>query len=84
MIPLGLAVIMIACAIGGCWWPLYDAPEWLQRGAYAFVTAWSLQGFHDLMLRERSFLQILPTLGVLLAYGAVCLGLGVRLHRFAN
>ncbi len=33
VIPLGLTVIMIFCALGGCWWPLYQMPPWLRQVA---------------------------------------------------
>jgi len=46
IIPLGLTVTMIVCAIGGCWWPLYQSPPWLQQVADAFLTAWAMEGIH--------------------------------------
>jgi ABC-2 type transport system permease protein len=81
IIPLGLTVVMIVCALGGCWWPLYQEPEWLRQYAYATLTAWGMDGIHDLILRERGLPEVLPTLGVLGAYGTVCLLLGMRLQR---
>src|SRR5262249_25934893 len=53
VIPLGLTVIMIFCALGGCWWPLYQMPPWLRDVARLTFTAWAMEGFHDVMLRER-------------------------------
>jgi len=81
VIPLGLTLIMIFCALGGCWWPLYQMPPWLRQVAQLTFTAWAMEGFHDVMLRDRGILEILPTVGVLLAYGAVCLAGGARFHR---
>ena len=81
IIPLGLTAIMIVCSLGGCWWPLFIEPPWLQQLAHAFPTTWAMEGFHDVILRERGTLDILPALGVLFAYGAVCLAAGARLYR---
>jgi ABC-2 type transport system permease protein len=81
IIPLGLTVIMIVCSIGGCWWPLFMEPPWLQQLAHLFLTAWSMDGLNDLILRDRGLLEILPTLGALTAYGAVSLALGLKLYR---
>ena len=81
IIPLGLTVIMLVCAIGGCWWPLFLEPQWLQNVAHATPTAWAMDGLEDLILRDRGLAEVAPVLGALTAYGAACLALGARLHR---
>jgi ABC-2 type transport system permease protein len=72
---------MIVCSIGGCWWPLYIEPPWLQQAAHLFLTAWSMDGLQDLALRERGLAEVLPTMLTLLAYGSVSLALGSWLYR---
>jgi ABC-2 type transport system permease protein len=84
IIPLGLTVIMIVCAIGGCWWPLYQEPLWLQQMAHVAVTAWAMDGIHDLILRERSLGDVLPIMAALVAYGGICLAAGIRLYDFGD
>jgi ABC-2 type transport system permease protein len=81
VVPLGLTVIMIFCALGGCWWPLYHMPPWLQQVAQVSFTTWAMEGFHDVILRDRGTLDILPGVAVLFAYGAVCLAGGARFYR---
>jgi ABC-2 type transport system permease protein len=81
VIPLGLTLIMVFCALGGCWWPLYQMPPWLRQVAQLTFTAWAMEGFHDVILRDRGVLDVLPAVGVLVAYGAVCLAGGARFHR---
>ena len=72
VIPLGLTLIMVFCAIGGCWWPLYQMPPWLRQVAQLAFTTWAIEGLHDVILRDR---------GVLVAYGAVCLAGGAWFQR---
>jgi ABC-2 type transport system permease protein len=45
------------------------------------LTAWAMEGFHDVILRDRGLLDVLPGIGVLVAYGTVCLAGGARLYR---
>jgi ABC-2 type transport system permease protein len=84
IIPLGLTVVMLVCAIGGCWWPLFMEPPWLQRVARATPTGWAMDGLSDLILRERTLGEIGRTLGALLAYGLACLAAGARLYRLTD
>lgn len=84
IVPLGMTVVMVVCAIGGCWWPLYDAPPWLQQLAQVFLTTWAMEGLLDVMLREQGLVDVLPILGVLFAYGAICLVLGARFYRLES
>src|SRR5262249_10994138 len=84
IIPVGLTVVMLVCAIGGCWWPLFMEPRWLQRIAHLAPTAWAMDGLADLILRDRTFAQIAPTLGVLAVYGLACVVAGARLNRLAD
>ncbi len=79
IIPLGLTVVLIACSIGGCWWPLFQEPIWLQRIAFVFPTAWGMNGLHDLILREKTLVEVVPTLLVLAAYGVVGTTIGAML-----
>jgi hypothetical protein len=44
-------------------------------------TAWAMEGIHDVILRDRGLLEVLPAIGVLLAYGLVCGVGGARLYR---
>jgi len=84
IIPIGLTVVMLVCAIGGCWWPLFMEPSWLQRASHVTPTAWAMDGISDLILRDSTLRGIAPTLAALLGYGLACLGVGARLYRLAD
>jgi ABC-2 type transport system permease protein len=80
-LPLGLSVVMGLSALGGCWWPQSAQPDWMSRISPAFFTTWAMRGLNDLILRERGLNAIMLPAGVLLAYGAVTLAVGVHLFR---
>jgi ABC-2 type transport system permease protein len=80
-LPLGLSVVMAFSAMGGCWWPQSAQPDWMSRLSPAFFTTWAMRGLNDLILRERGLDAIMLPAGVLLAYGAATLALGIHLFR---
>jgi ABC-2 type transport system permease protein len=80
-LPLGLSAVMAFSALGGCWWPQWVQPDWMQAIAPAFFTTWAMRGLNDLVLRDRGLDAMLLPVGVLLAYGTVTLALGLRLYR---
>jgi ABC-2 type transport system permease protein len=80
IIPLGLTVVMFVCAVGGCWWPRFMEPWWLQRISYVTSTAWAMEGINDLILRNRTLGEVGFTVLVLVGYGTACLGVGARLY----
>jgi hypothetical protein len=51
----------------------------MRRVALAFPTTWVMEAYNDLMIRRRMAADVLPATGVLLAYGAGYLALGLVL-----
>ncbi len=47
----GIPVIvsMLLAALGGCWWPIEVAPEWMQQLAMFLPTGWVMDALHQLM-----------------------------------
>ena len=56
----------------------------MQAVAQGAMTTWSMFAIHDVMLRDRTLLEVAPKLLILLAYGVVSFGLGLRLFRYAD
>ncbi len=81
IIPLGLTVVMLVCAVGGCWWPLFYQPLWLQQAAHLMPTAWAMDALTNLVARGRGLAEVAPQVGVLTAYGTLAAALGMRLQR---
>jgi ABC-2 type transport system permease protein len=65
----GLATFLILTmsACGGAWFPISFMPEFMQQLARFTLTYWAMDGFAQVLWAGKSFLQILPTVGVLLA-----------------
>ena len=47
----GIPVIasLLLAALGGCWWPIEVAPEWMQKLAMFLPTGWVMDALHQLM-----------------------------------
>ncbi len=80
VVQLGTIAIMGMAAIGGCWWPMSIEPKWLQRLAHLFPTAWAMEAFNDLMLRERSLSDVGLAVIALVVFGLIYLAVGRRLY----
>ncbi len=79
---LSTVVIMALSALGGAWWPIEIVPPWMQSLAQALPTYWGMQGFQDLIVRGLGMRAILPEAGILLAFGAAFLALGLWRFRW--
>lgn len=84
IIPVGLSAVFILAALGGCWWPFFEQPEWMQVVAQGVMTTWSMFAIHDVMLRDKTLLDVAPKLLFLLAYGGVSFLIGLRLFRYTE
>jgi ABC-2 type transport system permease protein len=80
--PVVSLVVLVTSAIGGAWWPLFLEPTWLQHLAKIGITAWAMEGLNGSMILGKSFMDILPDILGLLAYGLICLTIALRLFRF--
>lgn len=69
VIGLCLAIGLPAAAIGGCWWPLEIAPEFIQRLAHAVPNGWALDALHQLITYGSGLESIVTPLLALGAFG---------------
>lgn len=69
----GLATFLILTmsAIGGAWFPTSFMPEFIQAVSKLTLVYWSMEGFLAVLWAQKSLLEILPILGVLLGMAAV-------------
>jgi len=83
-IPVGLAVAFVLASLGGLFWPLYDLPKMMQQIASALITTWSMSALQDVMLRDKSLIEVSTELLVLVAYGLVSFLIALRLFRYGG
>ena len=66
---------LLFAAMGGCWWPAFLYPEWLQKFTKIVPHAWATEGFNKIMLFGANFGDVLPSMLALLiftlAFGAI-------------
>ena len=68
-----LAVItaLILAPLGGCWWPFFLYPDWLQTIAKVTPHAWANTGFNKLMLFGADFGAVVPEMLALLIFSVI-------------
>jgi ABC-2 type transport system permease protein len=78
-----IATIIILCssAVGGSMFPRFLMSESMQRIGLVTFNAWALDGFIKVFWRSAPLVQLLPQVGVLLAFGAVFLTVARLLAR---
>jgi ABC-2 type transport system permease protein len=66
---IGVLTSLILAPLGGCWWPLFIVPVWMQKMALFTPHGWAVTAFNKLMLYGGSFQDVVPAILVLLAFG---------------
>jgi ABC-2 type transport system permease protein len=70
---LGVLISLVLAPLGGCWWPLFIEPRWMQFIAKLIPHGWANDGFNTLMVFGGSFNSIMPNILALAAF-AVAFG----------
>jgi len=79
---LGILATLMLAALGGCWWPLEVVPPAFKTIAWFTPSYWAIQGLHDVMSFGKSWLDVLPECGVLLAFGVVITAIAIPLFHW--
>ncbi len=68
-----LAVItsLVLAPLGGCWWPSFLYPDWIQNIAKITPHAWATEGFNKLMLFGADFSAAGPEMLALLGFTVI-------------
>jgi len=80
--PITTLIILGSSAIGGSWYPLFLMPRAVQQVARVTLVAWAMEGYNRLMILGGSLADVWVDIGVLVLYGVICFGVGLRLFRF--
>ena len=76
----GVLFSLVLAPIGGCWWPLFITPQWMQSLAKFTPHGWANGGFNKLMLFGAEFGDVTEEMVALLGFAAVFMA--VALWRF--
>jgi ABC-2 type transport system permease protein len=74
---LGTVIVLSISSLGGAWWPLDIVPGWMQTVGRFSPMSWAMDGFQDIITRGLGFTAVLPEAGVLLAFAAIFLFVGI-------
>lgn len=66
--PFGATSVIILAAIGGVWVPVFAMPKIMQLIAKSSPMNWGLNAFYDVLLRNATFLEIIPEIGLLFLF----------------
>jgi ABC-2 type transport system permease protein len=80
---IGVVLSLGLAALGGCMLPVELFSPTMQKVAHITPHAWALDGFAELVRRDGTVVDILPELGVLIAYATVLLLLAAWRLRIA-
>ncbi len=65
---LATLAALIMAPLGGCWWPLFVTPQWMQFLAKATPHGWANNGFNKLMLFGADFADVAPEMLALVIF----------------
>ncbi|MBN1161749.1 MAG: ABC transporter permease [Dehalococcoidales bacterium] len=68
---LAVLTSLLLAPLGGCWWPFFLYPEWLQNIAKITPHAWATEGFNKLMLFGANFGDAVPSMVALLVFTVI-------------
>ena len=68
---LAVLTALVLAPLGGCWWPLFILPEWMQALAKITPHGWANTGFNKLMLFGADFGDVVPEMLILVGFAVV-------------
>ncbi|MCK4722981.1 MAG: ABC transporter permease, partial [Dehalococcoidia bacterium] len=74
---LAVLTALILAPLGGCWWPLFILPSWMQFLAKLTPHGWAMMGFNKLMLFGAGFGDVVTEMLVLLGFAVVFAVIGI-------
>ena len=66
--PFGATSVVILAAVGGVWVPVFAMPKIMQVIAGISPMNWGLNAFYDVILRNATFLDIIPEISYLFLF----------------
>jgi ABC-2 type transport system permease protein len=66
---IGVLTSLILAPLGGCWWPLFITPKWMQNMALLTPHGWATTSFNKLLLYGGNFHDVIPGMLALAGFG---------------
>ena len=73
--------VVIFAAIGGIWVPVFTMPEIMKTISQVSPLNWGLNGFYDILIRNGTFIDILPECAYSLCFAIICMIIALIYHR---
>ena len=74
---IGVLTSLILAPLGGCWWPLYITPQWMQFVSKITPHAWATTAFNKLLIFGSDFdsvvLNMLVLAGFMVVFGLIAI-----------
>ena len=68
---MALVTSLILAPLGGCWWPLFVTPKWMQTMARFTPHGWANTGFNNLLVFGGDFSTAVPAIYALLTFSVI-------------
>ncbi len=82
--PFGATLVVILAAVGGVWIPVFAMPKMMQLFAQISPMNWGLNCFYDVIIRDNSFVEIMPELLLLGLFFAGMLAITIYYDKAKN
>jgi len=79
---IGVLTANVLAALGGCWWPIEVAPDWMQTLQLFLPTGWAMDAIHQLAIFQNGASSALPHALGMAAAALACGWLGAKLFRY--
>jgi ABC-2 type transport system permease protein len=79
---VALLMTLTLAPLGGAWWSLDIVPAFMRTVGHISPVAWAMDAFRSLVFENGSLITVLPSIGVLLAMGAVFFAFAVWRFRY--
>jgi len=73
--------VVIFAAIGGIWMPVFAMPEIMKNISRISPLNWGLNGFYDILIRNCTFIDIVPECMYSLGFATICVMGALTCHR---
>lgn len=75
--PFGATFVVILAAIGGVWVPVFIMPKVMQAISKISPMNWALNGFYDVLLRNGSWIDIMPEIILLFLFFGLTIAIAI-------